>query len=201
MYEKFEDCIVDFEAWLYFLYLKGYKEIVLIGHSFATQKIAYFMKIKQHPMVMKIVFISPFDIFDLFKALLKQGQDSIDINLKLAKKMIDQDQGDMLMPENSLWFPISNAAYYDHFGPDSKLHIFDFNFDQDFKPEVLNKITVPTLAIVGSKDSYVRDQPKFLESIKKAMPDCNVILIEGAAHSYQGYERKLQEIITQFVKS
>jgi len=57
VYENFEDCILDFESLGYiFLYLKGYKKVVLIGHSFATQKIAYFMKIKQHPMVYKIVF-------------------------------------------------------------------------------------------------------------------------------------------------
>src|SRR5579885_657205 len=41
--EKFEDCIVDIDAWIEFAIGKGYENIILEGHSYGTEKIVYYM--------------------------------------------------------------------------------------------------------------------------------------------------------------
>lgn len=200
VHEKFDECILDFEAWLYFLYLKGYKEVTLVGHSFACHKIAYFSRVIQHPMVTKIILLSPFDIFDLFETELHQDREALSANLKLAQKMIEEGKGQILMPEDSLWFPISAFGFYDHFGPESKLHIFDFNSQKEFKTEILKNILTPALVILGANDPYVRNHESFLKNIQQAIPVCETVLIKGANHSYQGKEKDLEEAILRWMK-
>lgn len=200
VHEKFEECIIDFEAWLYYLYLKGYKEIVLVGHSFATHKIVYYLTVKKHPAVTKIVLLSPFDIFDLFEYSLKQSKVQLQESIELAKKMTDDGKGLELMPKDKLWFPISAAGFYDHFGPTSKLHIFDFNYDPNFQPEILQKIYTPTLAILGAEDPYVRNRSMLLNRMKEVIPDCTTAKLAGANHSFWKVEKGMENTIINWFK-
>lgn len=40
--EIFEECLLDIDAWIEFAITKGYKKIILEGHSFGTNKIQYY---------------------------------------------------------------------------------------------------------------------------------------------------------------
>lgn len=198
-HEKFIECINDFEAWLYFLYLKGYREVTLIGHSFAAHKIVYFASVRQHAMISKIVLLSPFDIFDLFASLLEQSDEDLQAHLLIAKKMIDAGSGETLMPDDALWFPISANGFYDHFGPNSALHIFDFNYNKDFNPEILKRLLYPTLAVLGSSDPYVRNHKEFLNAMKNSLPKGKVELLRNANHSFWRRENGIEDIVFKWI--
>src|SRR3989344_1753317 len=42
--EKFENCLIDIDAWIEFALQKGYKQIILQGHSLGTEKVVYYME-------------------------------------------------------------------------------------------------------------------------------------------------------------
>src|SRR3989344_7080191 len=42
--EKFEDCVLDIDAWIALALKKGYKKLILSGHSLGTQKVVYYME-------------------------------------------------------------------------------------------------------------------------------------------------------------
>ncbi len=198
-HERFEECVLDLEAWLFHLYQLGYKEVTLIGHSFACQKIAFFYKLRAHAMVQKVIMLSPFDIFDLFDLVMKQTVEDREANLKVAHSLIEAGKEMSLMEPLTLWFPISAMAYYDHFGPMSSLHIFDFNSDSKFDPVVLKNLYVPTLAVLGGIDPFVRDKAAFVEKLAKSLPKGEAFILEGANHSFGGKEKELEDIILNWL--
>ncbi|MEK9158537.1 MAG: hypothetical protein AAB673_00900, partial [Patescibacteria group bacterium] len=41
--EKFEDCVKDIDSWIEFVMRRGYKNVVLSGHSLGTEKVVYYL--------------------------------------------------------------------------------------------------------------------------------------------------------------
>lgn len=41
--EKFEDCLIDIDAWIEFALKEGYRNIILSGHSLGTEKVVYYL--------------------------------------------------------------------------------------------------------------------------------------------------------------
>jgi len=128
-YELFEDCIQDVNAWLKFLKDKGYTQVFLQGHSLGTLKVVFYQVKTKNPLVRALVLLSPADMIGLWKDEVKNKGGYF---LNLSKKYISKRQGGKLMPDKAVGYPISARTYRNFYGPQSKIHIFDFhnpNFD------------------------------------------------------------------------
>ena len=98
MYEIFEDCIYDIDLAIETARVKGYKRIILLGHSYGCNKVIYYYY-KKRPDILGIILASAPDMIgshlsvqaDDYKELLKEAKENIDNNepTKLLNKMIE----------------------------------------------------------------------------------------------------------------
>ena len=58
-FEKFEDCVLDIQAWVDFLKKQGVKKIILQGHSLGAQKVLYYQYKAKSPLVVGQIHLSP----------------------------------------------------------------------------------------------------------------------------------------------
>jgi len=196
--EKFEECVLDIGAWMDFIDKAGYKNITLQGHSLGSVKAVYFLAKTGDKRVSKLVLASPPDMVGLAEA----EKDHNDL-LKLSKKMISKGRGEEMLPK-LLWnsYYLSANTYVDFGERGNPIDVF--NTHSKDRSSVLEKIKVPTLAFLGSKDdAAILPVKQALEVIKKKAKNCprfNIQIVEGAPHSYFGYEREVAEMISDWLK-
>ena len=58
-YENLDDCRRDWQAWISYLWDRGYRNILLWGHSRGAVKTAYYMGIENDPRVKACIVASP----------------------------------------------------------------------------------------------------------------------------------------------
>ena len=148
MYEIFEDSIYDIDLAIETAKNKGYKRIILLGHSYGCNKVIYYYY-KKHPNILGIILASAPDMVgshilaqsNEYKELLKEARENINNNepTKLLHKMIED------------YMYMSSQTYYNWFNENSELD----NLPVISNPEhwkQFEKIDVPILTFSGSKE-------------------------------------------------
>lgn len=200
IYEIFEECLLDLDAWIDLLRSRRINSIILQGHSHGAIKVTYYLHKRPISDVSGLILLSPSDDFGLQRASLG---DMFDGTLGLAQKMISEGRGRDLMPAEYFHYPISAATYYDTFGFRSPLKIFNISETDSKDFDALAKITVPTLVIVGTvEEAFIGDPQSYLSNIRtkmKSARDYTGWVIEGAPHNYLGYEAELASFIKHWL--
>ena len=194
MYEIFEDCIYDIDLAIQTAKDKGYKRIILLGHSYGCNKIIYYYY-KKHPNILGIIFASAPDMIGShlllepdYKELLAEAKKNIDNNepTKLLHKMIED------------YMYMSSLTYYNWYNENSNL---------DNLPVISNKehwkqfetIDVPILTFSGSNEE---DYYQHLDLLKDRALNCKNFeykIIENTGHTYKNKEKEIANLIFEWI--
>lgn len=196
MYEIFEDSIYDIDLAIETAKNKGYKRIILLGHSYGCNKIIYYYY-KKHPDILGIILASAPDMIgshlsaqsEDYKELLKEAKENIDNGeeSKLLHKMIED------------YMYMSSGTYYNWFHEDSALN----NLPVIANPEhweQFETIDVPILTFSGSNE---QDYYLHLDLLKEKALNCNDFeykVIENTGHTYKNKETEIGNLIYSWVK-
>jgi len=198
-FDVFEECVLDIEAWLDFLRLKGYKKIILQGHSQGGSRAVYFLDKKSPADIVALVLASPADAVGLLKKYLK---DAFDKDLAQSREMVVQGRGDQLLPRKIRdFYYVSAKSFAAEFEPGSAANIFPIFENGKF--EQLGNIKVPVLVFYGSKEDTIVNTPqKDLEIIKSHLSNqkSKTFIIEGANHTYLNFENQVATAIVNWLK-
>ena len=198
--ERFSDCILDIEGVINWVKEKGYKEIVLEGHSYGCNKVLYYYNHKRDSIIKKIVLLAPCDIPSEVKKFLSKEEYNKAKNE--ATKLVKEEKGNELI-DFSVMSNKKIAAktfYYDFLpgGENDFIRYYDEN-----KSILLNNIDITTLIIFGDIDECVLTEP--LEVVKKYLTrnleDSNIQIIKGANHSYSNKYMDLYQIIYKYINN
>jgi pimeloyl-ACP methyl ester carboxylesterase len=195
-WEKFEDCILDIKAAINLLDKKGYRKIILEGHSLGCQKITYYKYKMKDKRVKALVELAPVDDVGFIKRL--HGK-KYEISLKIAKEMIKKGLGNNPVPKWMLFAPLLSAKRYLDLADPKTNQGKLFNYSGNLK-EVKN-VNCPLLAIFGSKDDYEVKAGKMLEILKENVKNCDVRLIKNANHGFVGFESELAKLVGNWIKN
>lgn len=198
-YEIFEETIYDIGGWIDFLHNRGYKRIILEGHSTGALKITYYQSQIQDDRVAGMILMSPSDDIGLQKhSLGKKFEESI----RIAEDMIKKGKEKEFVPDWICDFPISASSYLNQFGSQSRVGLFRFS-DPEFRFKELNSIICPILAFFGTeKEAVLGNVDEALTQIKKNVSSsvpCKTSKIPGARHSYRGYEESVAYLIVNWL--
>lgn len=194
MYEIFEDCIYDIDLAIQTAKDKGYKRIILLGHSYGCNKVIYYYY-KKHPNILGIILASAPDMIGShllleldYKELLAEAKKNIDNNepTKLLHKMIED------------YMYMSSLTYYNWYNENSNL---------DNLPVISNKehwkqfetIDVPILTFSGSNEE---DYYQHLDLLKDRALNCNNFeykIIENTGHTYKNKEKEIANLIFDWI--
>ena len=194
MYEIFEDCIYDIDLAIQTAKEKGYKRIILLGHSLGCNKVIYYYY-KKHPNILGIILASAPDMIGShlliepdYEELLKEAKENIDKNqpTKLLHKMIED------------YMYMSSQTYYNWFHKNSNLNNLPI-ISNPKNWEQLETIDVPILTFSGSKDE---DYYLHLDLLKEKATNCKNFeyqIIENTGHTYQEKELETGTLILNWI--
>ncbi|MDD5464599.1 MAG: DUF1749 domain-containing protein [Candidatus Moranbacteria bacterium] len=206
--EKFEDCLIDIDAWIEFALNKGYKKNFLSGHSLGTEKIVYYMSNgKYRDKITSLVLLAPSDSFGSHR-LLDGNKNPRSLHvaklLKQADNLMKKGRGDTFLAKDAYGsregiMPKSAASFLDFLGLKSELsNVLPFATK---KLEAFSKIKIPILAVIGDQKEYtaisILDALKLMEQENKRT---QTFQIKNCDHDFQGKEKELANIVSKFLK-
>ena len=194
--ERFKDCILDIDGVMNWIKSKGYKDIILEGHSYGCNKVLYYYSHKKDNNIKKIVLLAPCDIPSECKKFLNEEEykKAEEESTRLVKENMENELIDFSVMVNG---KIAAWTYYNDFLPNGENDFIRYRDGVNAKSEVLNSINISTLVIFGNEDECVLTEPiEVVESyLKNNLSDCNIQIIENADHLYTGKYEALGKII------
>lgn len=194
--ERFKDCILDIEGVVNWVKEKGYKEIILEGHSYGCNKVLYYYNHRKDNSIKKIVLLAPCDIPSESKKFLsdEEYRKAKEESTRLVQDNKEDELIDFSVMANG---KIAAGTYYYDFLPNGENDFIRYVDETNGKSEVLNSIDIPTLVIFGDADECVLTQPMNIvkEYLKNNLSNCNIQIIEGANHSYTDRYEELGKVI------
>lgn len=195
--ERFKDCILDIEGVINWVKEKGYKEIILEGHSYGCNKVLYYYNNKKDESIKKIVLLAPCDIPSEGKKFLSEEEYKIakEESTRLVNEGKENELIDFSVMANG---KIAAGTYYYDFLPGGENDFIRYADGKNGKSEVLNSIDIPVLVIFGDVDEYVLTQPIDIvtEYLNNNISDCNIQIVKGSDHLYTNKYNLLGNAIT-----
>ena len=194
--EDFNYTDEDIEAYLDFAENKGYKHIILAGHSLGANKVIYYLSRHNDKRVEHFFLLSPANIKHLLSVVTEQEKEFI-------KKMVESGNGNKLLPFELLgWIQCIGKTAYGWVFNNILDNVFverDSNFSQ------VEKIQHTGALLIGTYDNFTYGDPRgFLENINNHFPNKDenkLIFIEKTGHTYQQKQQETAEEILKVLKS
>lgn len=194
--ERFKDCILDIEGVINWVKQKGYKEIILEGHSYGCNKVLYYYNKMKDECVKKIVLLAPCDIPSEGKKFLsvEEYQKAKEDSTRMVNEGKENELIDFSVMANG---KIAAGTYYNDFLPGGENDFIRYVDGSNGKSELLNNVDVPVLVVFGDIDECVLTQPINIvkDYLNNNIKDCNIQVINGANHSYMNKYEELGEVI------
>ena len=189
-YEIFDEAYKDIDSYVKLAKEKGFKNIILIGHSLGTLKVLDYAR--NNKEIDKIILLSPVDMVFRFKARVK---DKYDDYINLAKSKIEEGMGlEMLTEEFSAQKIYSTFRYG---GKADTLAI-----EENRKNRILDYYGHIDI-IKGTSDHVYGDYSKEYIDEVFAHEFSNAILeiknIVNADHNYKGFEKQAAALLTDSI--
>lgn len=200
--ERFEDSVVDIEAWMNFLSEQGAKKIILQGHSLGPNKTVYYQYKKKDPRVVGFIHLSPQNDAGLMKTKLGDKKYE-EVNRMIAQKLKEGKEREMLPKELEELCPISVLAYSGYFIEAGTGNLFPYHNPDNPNWKVVGSIKEPQFLIYGGEDPYIKPSVNqavevFGQMVSNKAKFASKI-IPGASHSYMGYEDELAKVIVDWI--
>jgi pimeloyl-ACP methyl ester carboxylesterase len=192
-----EDALVEIGAWLDWLKQQGVGKVILFGFSRGGHQAAWFAAGKPHPLVQSIVLLAPAIARDLAVPERYRTRFNTPIEPVLAKAndLVKAGKGSSRLDKvgflNCDQTSVSAAAFRSYYALDTK----------NDTPELLKRITSPTLVVIAGGDEIVRDAEKRLspsidgKRLQKA-------LVPGADHFFHNlYGEDAMDAILAYLRA
>lgn len=190
-YETVDDCRFDIAGWVTFLRQRGYRQILLLGHSLGAVKAIYAQAREPQPGVSGLIAISPPRLS--CQAFQNDRQSARFLQtLSAAQQHLESgDPGRLLQTQIPVPLLISAAGFVDKYGPQERYNFLRF----------ASQVHCPLLFTFGSLELQhggvaFAGLPAAIESLAAESGAANwqpqVRVIEGANHHYRDTERELE---------
>lgn len=200
--EKFEECLLDIDAWIEFALKLGYQTVILSGHSFGTEKVVYYLsKGKYRGKVKAIILMGVSDSYGNQKRYdRRNGFDSF----AEATDLVRNNQSEKLLNDiygQSIEVPISAGTYLNFFSEGSELSkVLPLRDGKVLK--MYGMIKVPILVVISDDEAgeySIIPIKEALALMKKENPLTEAVQIKQTDHGFTSKELELIETINEFI--
>lgn len=178
----------DIQAWLDYAKSElGITDIILVGHSFGTRKILYYLLCRADPAVKGVVLIS---------TRILNRQVSLEIKA-IAEKMVEEGRGKDLIPWPAYGCSMSADTYLQHSDPEA---IFQNLYLSENSP--LKTLSLPLLTINGELEDDIDNMIQEIElarGLAQNTPSFTMKIAECADHYYTDREKELAISIIDWI--
>ena len=194
--ERFADCVLDLDGAVAWAKERGYSKIILEGHSYGCNKVAYYYNQRKDASVEKIVLLAPCDI--PAEPLKFMASDDYAKTKAEAERCVAEGKAEELVNYSVMTGGrVAARTFCEDFLPGGPNDFIRYREGSEGASEVLRSLDVPVLVVFGDADECVKTEP--IETVKAYLAnnirDCKICVIEGASHSYKQRFAELGEII------
>lgn len=174
--ERIDACEHDWRAWLDLLERRGYRRILLFGHSLGAVKSAYYLATTRDPRVTGCVLASP-PRFNPERMLASSRGAEFGAMLETARTLVATGRGDDLMRTT---YPVKSFAGASAYLAKYSTPAFDVFAH-------LPSIPCPVLGLTGSEefgDPTFADHPAEYANAQKSKRDITFVIVPDGDHHY-----------------
>lgn len=193
--ERFVLTDEDIEAYLDYAVKRGYKHILLAGHSLGANKVIYYLSRHHDPRVEHFLLLSPANLDYMTSGVTANER-------HIIKQLYEQGAGDKMLPFLLMgWVECIVATAYDwvHSRLLNNVHTSP---DGDFSQA--EQITHTGALLIGTYDRFTDGDPTgFLRNINSHIPTAaqnRLVFIERTGHTYQQKEQEAADKILELIK-
>jgi pimeloyl-ACP methyl ester carboxylesterase len=182
-FEMLDDSRLDWRAWIDEVASRGYRRVLVWGHSLGAVKTAYYAANEKDERLVCAIASSP-PRFSYKATFSQEGGELFRGEVERAQRLLDGGRAEELIsvtiPTTSLF---SARTYVDKYGPQERFNVLDH----------LPRTTVPMLVTVGSLEGVGPQQADWfafgglhdqLTELTQANPRLSYELVDGADHGY-----------------
>lgn len=201
--EIFEECLYDIDAWMEFALDQGFKNIILEGHSFGTNKVQYYLLNGKYKDKIKAVILLGFtDSYGGQLDYLERNSLKNEDVLEEARKLISEGKPLQLLSNLYInWgeLPQTAQSYISLMSPNSNLSkILPLRDKKSL--DNFGKIQIPILGVVGDHNECTVISPQeAIDLLNKENKNAKCFMIKNSNHGYVGKEKELADIVSSFL--
>lgn len=201
--EIFEECLLDIDSWIEHALSKGYKNIILEGHSFGTNKVQYYIFHGKYRNYVKALILLGFtDSYGGQIVYLNKNNVKNEDILEEANNLIKQGKSINLLSNLFInWgeLPQTAQSYKNFMTPGSELSKI-LPIESKSLPN-FSKIKVPILGIVGDRNECTVINPQdAVDFLNRENKLATCYMIQNSDHSYRGKEKELVRLVKDFLR-
>lgn len=197
-FEIFSESVDDVQGAIDYLKTLGRSKFILQGHSLGGSKVVNYLVTKNNSEIIGAVLLAPTDMVGWANTD-PNHQD----NLKKSEELTSRDEGEELVSAQC-WLdktPLSAQSYPTLCKAGTAVDIYG----ERVEGALLGKIQVPTLIAYGDSDIGILkidgNIEKWIERVNNIKSqNTKISVINGAAHSFKGYEGDLSKKVESFIK-
>lgn len=195
-YEQVDQCRHDVAAWLDLLVRRGYRRVVLAGHSLGAVKAIYATACEPHPVLAALVAVSPPRLsYSHFAASPRAAGFLADV--AAAEAHVGAGRPETLMEVRfPLPYVVTAAGFLDKYGPEERFNLL----------RLIDRVSCPMLFTYGGQEVEqsvaFRELPAALAAAAaRDGLDLTVAVVAGGDHIYTGvYAALFDRIETWLVR-
>jgi pimeloyl-ACP methyl ester carboxylesterase len=193
--ERFEDCVIDVKAALDFMQGRGYRKVVLEGHSSGCQKITHYLSKTRDRRVRGLVELSPADDCEVSRKILGKRYDEA---VGIARQMVSDGRAAEPVPEWMAFYPMLSARTFLGVADPKSASCRIFDYEGGLSE--LGAVSRPVFVALAGKDQYIPNPAQKAKILQNAFKDCEVSLYPNADHWLCGSEDRLARAIVGWVE-
>lgn len=193
IYEDFNESIYDVTAAVNYAKEEGYQDIILVGQSLGTLKVAYYSE--EVGDINKVILLSPVDMINRFKSRVKDRYDEL---IDKSKKLLLEGKGDEMVTDEFSAQKIATTM-----SKNSKADLFKLEEERDIKRPLNYKGYISI--IVGSNEHVYKDfsieyiKNRLKERYKNAKFQFHII--PNSTHDYKEHEKQMAKLVIDSIKN
>ncbi len=196
-FERFADSVLDLRTVIDFVRRRGYRRIVLAGHSTGANKVLYYAAKTRDRRVAGLILLGP--ISDIAGEAKRLGPRELRRRVALAERLARRDPRALVPRAWGFW---SARRYLSLYRPGGAEDVFPY-YRPGARWTALRAIRVPIAVMVGSRDEFL-DRPaeglvEAFEANATRARSFTGTIIPRALHGFQAHEDTLAQAIVRWI--
>jgi pimeloyl-ACP methyl ester carboxylesterase len=198
-FERFGQSVEDLRTVIAFAARRGFRRIVLAGHSTGANKALHYVARTRDRRVAGLMLLGP--VSDIAGEMKRLGASELRRRVATAERLARRDPAALVPRAWGFW---SARRYLSLYRPGEAEDVFPY-YRPTARWPALRSVRVPVAAIVGARDEFLDRPPRALldafgHNARRARSFTGVV-VPGARHGFAGRERALAEIMVRWIRA
>jgi pimeloyl-ACP methyl ester carboxylesterase len=198
-FERFGQSAVDIRAMVTFARARGYRRVILAGHSTGANKVLHYAARARDRRVSGIILLGP--ISDVAAEANRVGARELRRRVAVAEKLARRDPLALVPRAWGYW---SAQRYISLYRPGGNEDVFPY-YRANARWPALRPVRLPIAAIVGSRDEFLdRPAQDVIDAFERNATGARSftgVVVPGARHGFQGHGRELADLLVRWIRS